>query len=137
MREQAFVEAGQKDDGKFKALGSMEGHEGDLRFAAFKVVDVTDKSHIFEEILKVAVRVAVHVVFGDGQEFADVFLAAFALGIVFGVFVEHFPVARIFDDFFDEAQDVHAVDVIEEVEDHGGEVFKGRLGPFGDGNGVR
>ena len=90
----------------------MKGHEGDLGVAAFKVVDVADEGYVFEEVLQIAVRVAVHVVFGHRQEFADVFLAAFALGIVFGVFIEHFAVARIFDDLFDEAQDIHAVDVV-------------------------
>ena len=136
VREQTFVEAGQKDDRKFKAFRGVEGHEGDLRFAAFKVVDVADQGYIFEEVLQVAVGVAVHVVFSDGQEFADVFLAAYALGIVFGFFIEHVAVARVFDDLFDEAQDVEAVDLIEEIKDHGGKVFKGRLGPFGDGDGV-
>lgn len=112
----------------------MEGHEGDFRVTAFKIIDIADEGDVFQEVLEVAFRIAVHVVFGDGQEFADVFLAAFALRVVFRFFIEHVAVAGLFDDHFDEAQDVFALDVVEEVENHGSEVFQRCLGPFGDGD---
>ena len=47
VREQSFVEAGQEDDREFQALGGMEGHEGDFRVAAFKIIDIADQGDVF------------------------------------------------------------------------------------------
>ena len=47
MRKQAFIEAGQEDDGKFQPLGRVEGHEGDFRVAAFKIIDIADQGDVF------------------------------------------------------------------------------------------
>ena len=135
--EQAFVEAGQEDDREFQALGGVESHEGHFGITAFKIIDIADQGDVFQKVLEVAVGIAVHVIFGDRQEFADIFLAAFALRVVFRFFIEHITVASLFDDRFDEAQDIFAFDVVEEVENHGGEVFQRCPGSFGDGNLVR
>ena len=124
MWEQAFVEAGQEDDREFQPLGGVESHEGHFGITAFKIIDIADQGDVFQKVLEVTVGIAVHVIFGDRQEFADIFLAAFALRVMFRFFIEHVAVASLFDDRFDEAQDIFAFDVVEEVENHGGKVFQ-------------
>ena len=106
VREKAFIEAGQKDHRKFQALSGVERHEGDLRFAAFEFVDVAHEGYRFQEDLEIAFRMAIDLIFGNGKEFAYVFLAAFALRIVGRFGVEHSTVAGLLNDLFHEMQDI-------------------------------
>jgi hypothetical protein len=97
VREQAFFEAAEKDQGELQALGGVQAHESNLR-ALVVIVGVGDEGGMVEKLIEGFTAVAG--IGGRVHQFAQIFDTGEGFGRVFGF--EQFDVAGAVDEKFEE-----------------------------------